>query len=178
MAIYQLGERSPTIQNPDTSWQAPTAIIIGDVILEGQTSIWFSAVLRGDNETIRICERSNVQESVVMHTDPGYPLVVEKGCTIGHQAMLHGCTIRENSLIGMGATILNGAVIGKNSLVGAHTLIPENKTYPDGSLILGTPGKVVRALSDEEVARQRVSAQRYIEKLNQYKSQFKQIGMG
>ncbi|GJM01724.1 MAG: gamma carbonic anhydrase family protein [Rhodomicrobium sp.] len=176
MAIYALGDKRPTINNPETCWQAPTAIIIGDVTLEQGSSVWFSAVLRGDNEPIMIGARSNVQEAVVMHTDPGYPLVLEEGCTIGHQAMLHGCTIRENSLIGMGATILNGAVIGRNSLVGAHTLIPENKVYPDGSLILGTPGRVARALTDQEIARLRVSAQRYVEKASQYKTDLEVIG--
>ncbi len=169
MPIYQLEGRAPRRLNPENSWVAPTAIVVGDVTLGEKTSIWFSAVLRGDNEPITIGDGTNVQESVVMHTDHGFPLHIEDRCTIGHQAMLHGCTIRQNSLVGMGATILNGAVIGRNSLVGAHTLIPENKSYPDGSLILGTPGRVVRQLDDQEIARLRVSAQTYIDKISRYR---------
>lgn len=175
MTLYSLGPKTPQLLSPEKSWVAPTAIIIGDVTLAENTSIWFGAVLRGDNEPIHIGPGSNVQENVVMHTDPGCPLTIEAGCTIGHKAMLHGCTIRENSLIGMGATVLNGAVIGRNCLVGAHTLVPENKSYPDGSLILGTPGKVARALTEEEIARLGRSAQTYMDKISLYKNHLEEI---
>ncbi len=170
MPLYKFEDKSPTLTDPEKSWIAPTATIIGDVCLEQETSIWFGAVLRGDNEPISINAGSNVQEGVVMHTDPGFPFLVEKGCTIGHQAMLHGCTIKENSLVGMGATILNGAVIGKNSLVGAHALVPENKTYPEGVLIIGTPAKVVRELTVEEIEGLRKSAKGYVSKISRYQS--------
>lgn len=175
MPLYKFEDKSPISTHPDVSWIAPTATIIGDVHLEKETSIWFGAVLRGDNEPITIKAGSNVQEGVVMHTDPGFPLIVEQNCTIGHQAMLHGCIIKENSLIGMGATILNGAKIGKNSLVGAHTLIPENKAFPDGVLIIGTPGKVVRELSNEEIEGLTKSARGYVSKISRYKSSLQEI---
>lgn len=170
MPIYKFEDKSPTLTDPEKSWIAPTATIIGDVRLEKETSIWFGAVLRGDNEPISIKTGSNVQEGVVMHTDPGFPLMVEEGCTIGHQAMLHGCTIEKNSLVGMGATILNGAVIGKNSLVGAHALVPENKTYPEGVLIIGTPAKVVRELTEAEIEGLKKSAAGYVSKISRYQT--------
>ncbi|MFW5881521.1 MAG: gamma carbonic anhydrase family protein, partial [Roseicyclus sp.] len=142
--IYALDGIAPEI-DVDT-WVAPDANLIGRVVLEAGASVWFCATLRGDNEEIRIGAGSNVQENCVMHTDMGYPLTVGANCTIGHKAMLHGCTIGEGSLVGMGATILNGARIGACCLIGAGALIPEGKEIPDGSLVLGMPGKVVRAL--------------------------------
>ena len=175
MPLYKFEEKSPNIPHPQESWVAPTATVIGDVRLEKETSIWFGASLRGDNEPITIKEGSNVQEGVVMHTDPGYPLTVEKNCTIGHQAMLHGCTIKENSLVGMGATILNGAVIGKNSLVGAHALVPEHKTFPEGVLIIGTPAKVARELTQEEIEGLTKSAKGYVNKLKRYQTGLQEI---
>ena len=175
MPLYKFEDKTPSQSHPDESWVAPTATVIGDVRLEKETSIWFGASLRGDNDPITIEEGSNVQEGVVMHTDPGFPLKVGKGCTIGHQAMLHGCTVEENSLVGMGATILNGAVIGKNSLVGAHALVPENKTFPDGVLIIGTPAKVARELTKEEIEGLTTSAQGYISKLKRYKIGLEEI---
>ncbi len=175
MPLYKFEDKSPTFTNKEESWVAPTATLIGDVRLERETSIWFGASLRGDNEPITIKAGSNVQEGVVMHTDPGFPLTIEQGCTIGHQAMLHGCTIQENSLVGMGATILNGAVIGKNSLVGAHALVPENKTYPEGVLIIGTPAKVVRELTDDEIEGLRKSAKGYIAKISRYQTGLEEI---
>jgi carbonic anhydrase/acetyltransferase-like protein (isoleucine patch superfamily) len=128
------------------AWVAPTAVLIGKVRLGDEASVWWGAVLRGDNELIDIGPGSNVQDGAVMHTDPGFPLVIGPGCTIGHRAILHGCTIGPNSLVGMGATVLNGARIGANSLVGAGALVTEGKTFPDNALIVGAPAKVVRTL--------------------------------
>jgi len=150
MTIYALGRRHPQIV--DTAWVAPDANIIGDIVILDLASVWFGATLRGDNETITVGQGSNVQENCVLHTDMGYPLVIGTNCTIGHMVTLHGCTIGDNSLIGMGATVLNGAKIGKNCLIGAGALITENKVIPDGSLVMGSPGKVVRPLDDAAIA--------------------------
>ena len=158
MTIYKLEDISPTLHQPSSNWIAPSAMLIGDVIIEPKVSIWFGAVLRGDNEPITIKENANIQENCVLHTDPSYPLTIGKGCTIGHQVILHGCEIGENTLIGMGATILNGAKIGANSIVGANSLVSENKSFPDGTLILGTPAKHVRDLSEEEISKNERSA--------------------
>ena len=146
MAIYALDGIAPELPEEGAYWIAASADVIGRVRLERNASIWFNAVLRGDNELILVGEGSNIQDGCVLHTDMGSPLTIGKNCTIGHQAMLHGCTIGENSLVGIGATILNNAVIGKNCLIGAHTLIPERKVIPDNSLVMGSPGKVVREL--------------------------------
>jgi len=132
------------------NWVAPNASIIGDVTLEKNTSIWFNVTLRGDIENIYVGEGSNIQDGSVLHTDPGYPLRIGKDVTIGHLVMLHGCTIKDNSLIGIGAVILNGAKIGKNCIIGANTLVTENKVIPDNSLVIGSPGKIVRLISNEE----------------------------
>ena len=156
------------LDQPETIWVAPTATLIADVKLGANTSIWFGAALRGDNEPIKIGAGSNIQENSVMHTDPGFPLIIGEGCTIGHKAMLHGCQIGPNSLIGMDSTILNGATIGANSLVGAHSLVPENKTFPEGVLILGTPAKVVRELSEREIKQIKQSALTYQSKIPIY----------
>ena len=142
---YRLAD-SQVDAHPD-SWIAPTAAVIGKVRLEAGASVWFSAVLRGDNELIHIGENSNVQDGTVMHTDMGWPLTLGKGVTVGHNAMLHGCTVGDHSLIGIGAVILNGAKIGKHCIIGANTLIAEGKEIPDGSLVVGSPGKVVRELT-------------------------------
>ncbi|QYK40132.1 MAG: gamma carbonic anhydrase family protein [Paracoccaceae bacterium] len=152
--IWSLDGLSPEI-HPD-AWIAPGAHVIGRVRLAASASVWFGAVLRGDNEWIEVGEGSNIQENSVLHTDIGYPLVIGSGCTIGHRAMLHGCTIGDRSLIGMGATILNGATIGSDCLIGACALITEGKQIPDGSLVMGSPGKVVRAL--DGAARERLVA--------------------
>ncbi|NJR14062.1 MAG: gamma carbonic anhydrase family protein [Phyllobacteriaceae bacterium] len=158
---YALDGREPQLDEPDSVWIAPGAAVIGNVRLGAGVGIWFGAVLRGDTEPITIGARSNIQEHAMVHTDPGYPATVGEGCTIGHRAILHGCTIGENSLIGMGATVLNGAVIGANCLVGAGALITERKQFPDGSLIVGAPAKVVRALTDAEIDNLRKSATHY-----------------
>lgn len=131
------------------AWIAPTAVVIGKVVLEDEASVWFGAVLRGDTEMIWVGQGSNIQENCVLHTDSGFPLLIGANCTIGHRAMLHGCSIGEGSLIGMGATVLNGAKIGKGCLIGACALITEGKEIPDGSLVMGSPGKVVRMLDAE-----------------------------
>ncbi|OYU37635.1 MAG: gamma carbonic anhydrase family protein [Pseudorhodobacter sp. PARRP1] len=157
--IYALDGKAPDI-GPD-AWVADTAVLIGKIVLEQAANIWFGAVLRGDNEEIRVGRGSNVQENAVLHTDMGYPLVIGADCTIGHKAMLHGCTIGDGSLIGMGATILNGAKIGKGCLIGAGALITEGKEIPDGSLVMGAPGKVVRQLDSDAQARLIKSAEGY-----------------
>lgn len=170
MTLYKFEQSQPKLADSNSSWLAPEAVIIGNVELAAKTSVWFGAVLRGDNEPIIIQQGTNIQENTVIHTDPNFPVIVEQGCTIGHQATLHGCTIRENSLIGMGAIILNGAEIGKNSIVAAHSLVSEGKSFPDGSLILGTPAKFIRHLNDTEIARNKRSAETYIQKISRYQN--------
>ncbi|WP_039019696.1 gamma carbonic anhydrase family protein [Halocynthiibacter namhaensis] len=149
MTIYALDEHSPEIASD--VFVAPDANVIGKIRLQAGSSVWFGSTLRGDNELIDLGAGSNIQENCVLHTDMGFPLVIGAGCTVGHKAMLHGCTIGDNSLIGMGATVLNGAKIGKNCLIGAGALITEGKVIPDGSLVMGVPGKVVRDLSDDAI---------------------------
>lgn len=144
--MYSLDGRVPQLPEEGRFWIAPDAAVIGDVVLEDEASVWFGAILRGDNETIRIGARSNVQDGCVCHTDMGFALTIGSDCTIGHKAILHGCTIKDRSLVGMGATILNGAVIGSNCIVGANALIPEGKVIPDNSLVVGVPGKIVKTL--------------------------------
>ena len=148
MTLYALDGIGPDLPENGDFWVAPSAQLIGKIRLKPGSSVWFGAVLRGDNEWIELGEGSNIQENSVLHTDLGYPLTIGRNCTIGHKAMLHGCTIGNNTLIGMGATVLNGAVIGDNCLIGAGALITERKSIPDGSLVMGTPGKVVRMLDD------------------------------
>ncbi|MDB0046831.1 gamma carbonic anhydrase family protein [Candidatus Pelagibacter sp.] len=142
--------KNKKVKNAGENWVATNASIIGDVTLEKNTSIWFNATLRGDVENIYVGEGSNIQDGSVLHTDPGFPLKVGRDVTIGHLVMLHGCTIEDNSLIGIGAVILNGAKIGKNCIIGANALVTENKVIPDNSLVVGSPGKIVRQVSDEE----------------------------
>jgi carbonic anhydrase/acetyltransferase-like protein (isoleucine patch superfamily) len=162
MPIYALDGIIPQFDDRASNWIAPDATLIGRVRLGRNAGIWFGVVIRGDNEEISIGNDSNVQEHTVMHADPGFPLVIGTGCTIGHKAMLHGCTIGDNSLIGMGAIVLNGAKIGKNSLVGAGALVTEGKEFPDGSLIVGSPAKAVRQLDDAAIASLRGSAAHYV----------------
>jgi carbonic anhydrase/acetyltransferase-like protein (isoleucine patch superfamily) len=174
MAIYQLGEQAPEIDA--SSFVADSATIIGKVTLEANASVWYGATLRGDNERITIGENSNVQEGTVMHTDMGFPLTLGKNVTVGHQAMLHGCTVGDGSLIGIQAVILNGARIGKGCLVGAGALVTEGKEFPDGSLILGSPAKVVRTLTEEDLLRLQASAASYVARGQLFKAQLKKIG--
>jgi carbonic anhydrase/acetyltransferase-like protein (isoleucine patch superfamily) len=159
MALFTLDGISPELHAQ--SWAAPSADLIGKVRLAKDASVWFGAILRGDNERISLGEGSNVQDGCVLHTDIGAPLNIGPNCTVGHKAILHGCIIGEQSLIGMGAVILNHAVIGSRCLIGAHALIPEGKVIPDGSLVIGAPGKVARVLSEDEQAGLLKSAQSY-----------------
>jgi carbonic anhydrase/acetyltransferase-like protein (isoleucine patch superfamily) len=152
----------------DEFWIAPSAAVIGKVRLERNASVWWGVVLRGDNELITVGEGSNVQDGCVLHTDPGFPLTIGANVTVGHLAMLHGCTIGDNSLIGIGAIVLNGAKVGKNCLIGAKALIPEGKEIPDNSLVMGMPGKVVREVSPDHVARIRESAEYYVQNWRRY----------
>jgi carbonic anhydrase/acetyltransferase-like protein (isoleucine patch superfamily) len=165
--IYDLEKNVPEI-NAD-SWVAPNAIIIGKVKLEKNSSIWFNAVLRGDIEEIVIGENSNIQDGSVLHTDPGCSLTVGKGVTVGHMVMLHGCEISDDTLIGIGSTILNKAKIGKNCIIGANTLITENKVIPDSSLVLGSPGKVIRKVTDDEIKVICENAKHYVKNSKRYK---------
>ncbi len=171
--IYALDGIAPKL-HPDT-WVAPDANLIGRIVLELGASVWFGATLRGDNEEIRVGENSNIQENSVLHTDMGYPLTIGANCTIGHKAMLHGCTIGEGSLIGMGATVLNGAKIGKGCLIGAGALITEGKEIPDGSLVMGAPGKVVRVLDAEAQAKLLKSAAGYRANMKRFRDGLRSV---
>lgn len=173
MGIYALDGATPELPSEGEYWVAPDAALIGKVILEPMASVWFGAVLRGDNEPIRIGARSNIQDGCVLHTDMGFPLTVGEECTVGHQAMLHGCTISDNCLIGIGSTILNGAHIGKNCIIGAHALIPEGKNIPDNSLVTGIPGRVVRQVSEEDAKEINSLYLHYTEKVERYSASFK-----
>ena len=173
MPIYSLGEKQP--QLGDDAWVAPNATVIGDVRLGANASIWWNATLRGDNDPIHIGDNTNIQDGSVLHTDEGIPMNIGANVTVGHLVMLHGCTVGDGSLIGIGSIVLNGAVIGKNSIVGANTLIPEGKTYPDRVLIVGSPGKVVRELSDEEVGRLSHAADHYVNNARRYRTTLKPV---
>lgn len=159
MTLYELGDTAPNVA--EDAWVAPDCNIIGNVALAAGSSVWFGSTLRGDNEQITIGTGSNVQENCVLHTDMGFPLIVGAGCTVGHKAMLHGCTVGDNCLIGMGATVLNGAQIGDNCLIGAGTLITEGKVIPAGSLVMGAPGRVVRELDSDAIKGLQASALNY-----------------
>ena len=167
--IYSLGDRAPVLEGAG-HFIADNATIIGSVRLRDQASVWFNCVLRGDNDWLTIGARSNIQDGSVLHTNEGIELVVGDGVTVGHKAMLHGCSIGDNSLIGIGSSVLNGAKIGRDCLVGAHALVTENKEFPDRSLILGSPARVVRELSDEEIAQIRWSADVYVRNASRFLS--------
>ena len=173
MPIYQLGDKHP--QLAASAWVADSAQVIGDVRLEADVSIWFNTVLRGDNDPITIGSGSNIQDGSVLHTDNGVPLTIGRHVTVGHQVMLHGCTIGDESLIGIGAVVLNGAVIGRHCLVGAGALVTEGKTFPDGSLIIGSPARVARQLTHEQIEALRRSAQHYIENARRYREQLARL---
>ncbi len=162
MSLYSLDGVAVETPSDGQFWVAPNAVVVGRVRLESEASVWFGAVLRGDNELITVGRRSNVQDGCVLHTDPGYPLTIGEDCTIGHMVMLHGCTIGARSLIGIGAIILNGAVIGNECVVGANTLIGEGKIIPPRSLVMGSPGKIVRQITDDELPRFTRGAGRYV----------------
>jgi len=175
VTLYALGGISPKL-HADGCWIAPDASVIGNVELKHNASVWFAAVLRGDNDPIVIGEGSNIQDGCVMHTDPGFPMLVGRDCTIGHQAILHGCIIGDNSLIGMGATVLTGARIGRNCLIGAKALVTEGKEIPDGAMVLGSPGKIVRQLTEDEIRRNTKSAAHYVANWQRFARELKRLG--
>ncbi len=173
--IYEIGAMRPTLPNNGDFWIAPNSFVIGNVIMKGATSVWFGTTIRGDNEIVTINDGTNIQENTILHTDLGFPIEIGKNCTIGHKAMLHGCVIEDNSLIGMGSTILNGARISKNCLVGACSLVTEGKTFPENSLIMGSPAKVVRQLTEREIEGITKSAFWYQENMRRFKSDMKVV---
>ena len=168
MPIYALGDLVPTLPESGRLWVAPDAHVIGRILLGEDVGVWFGAVLRADNEPMTVGARTNIQEGAMLHTDMGFPLVVGEGCTIGHRAILHGCIIGENSLIGMGATVLNGAKIGRNSLVGANALVTEGKEFPDSSLIVGSPARAIRTLDEAASAGIAATARGYVARWKQF----------
>lgn len=174
--LYRLGNRTPELHGQQ-HFIAPNASVIGSVILENNVSVWFNAVIRGDNEPIRIGANSNIQDGAVLHTDPGAPLTIGNNVTVGHLAMLHGCTIGDGSLIGINSVILNHAVIGRNCLIGANTLITEGKIIPDNSLVVGSPGKVLRTLDEEEISAMHRNAAHYVENLQRYLNTLKPFAL-
>ncbi len=173
MAIYALGGTRPVLPPEGEYWIAPNAQVMGNVKLERNASVWFNAVIRGDNELITIGENSNVQDGSVLHTDPGSALTIGANVTIGHMVMLHGCTIGDGSLVGIGSIVMNNTKIGKCCLIGANTLIPEGKDIPDYSMVLGAPGKVVRTLTEEQGAALRLSSDHYVENWKRYARELK-----
>ena len=175
MAIYEIDGTRPTLPDSGDYWVAENAQVMGNVILKENASVWYGAVLRGDNDPITIGENSNIQDGSVLHTDVGCPLTIGKDVTVGHMVMLHGCTIGDETLIGIGSTILNTATIGKNCIIGAHALIPEGKVIPDNSLVMGAPGKVVREISDHQVQVIRMSAVHYVENWKRHRAGLKRI---
>lgn len=174
MAIYELDGVAPRLA--DSAWIADSAQVMGDVVMAEDSSVWFGATLRGDTETITVGRGSNVQDGSVVHADIGYPVTLGESVTVGHMVMLHGCTIGDESLIGIGATVLNGATIGKNCLVGAGSLVTEGKSFPDGSMIMGTPARVVKSLTPEQIDGLRRSAQHYVENAQRYRAGLKKVG--
>jgi carbonic anhydrase/acetyltransferase-like protein (isoleucine patch superfamily) len=176
LAIYELDGIGPELPDEGEYWIAPNAVVIGRVRLLKGASVWFGAVIRGDNDWITLGENTNIQDNSVLHTDAGIPLTLGSNVTVGHSVTLHGCTIGDNSLIGIGSTVLNRAVIGQSSIVGAHALVPENKEFPEKSLLLGAPARVARTLSDEQAASLRLVAEHYVENMKRYRGGFKQIG--
>ena len=173
MALYQLDDLAPALA--DTAWVADSAQVIGNVTLAEGSSVWFGVVIRGDTEAISIGRASNIQDNSVLHADHGMPLVIGEHVTVGHQVMLHGCTVGDGSLIGIGAVVLNGAKIGKNCLVGAGALVTEGKEFPDGCMILGSPAKAVRQLSEGQIEALKLSAQHYMDNARRYKTGLNKI---
>jgi carbonic anhydrase/acetyltransferase-like protein (isoleucine patch superfamily) len=175
MPLYALGDDQPETPGEDEYWVAPDAHVIGKITLGADVGIWFGSVLRGDNERITIGARTNIQEGTMVHTDMGYPATIGEDCTIGHHAIIHGCTIGNNSLVGMGATILNGAKIGNNCLVGANALVTEGKEYPDNSLIVGAPAKLIRTLDEKAIEGLKRSAEGYVRNWRRFKRDMRPI---
>ena len=172
MALYTLDGVQVELPGKGEYWVAPNAVLIGQVKLGSLASVWFGAVVRGDNDLIHIGARTNIQDGCVLHTDAGFPLEIGEGCTVGHMAMLHGCTIASNTLIGIGATVLNGVRIGANCIIGAHSLIPEGKEIPDNSLVMGTPGRILRGVSAEDAGHLKELAQHYVDNLKRFNAGF------
>ena len=175
--VFELEGIRPTLPESGDFWIAPGTYVIGNVVLAEGASVWFGTTIRGDNEIVNIGTSSNIQENSVLHTDLGFPIKIGKNCTIGHKAMLHGCIVDDNSLIGMGATVLNGAHIKKNCLVGANSLVTEGKTFPENSLIMGAPAKVVRELTQNEIYGITRSSLWYRENMNRFKKSLKSISV-
>lgn len=173
MPLYKLGDHAVTVPASGQYWVAPTAVVIGQVSIEEDVGIWFGAVIRGDNEPIRIGARTNIQENCVLHVDPGFPMVIEEDCTIGHTAMLHGCHIGRGALIGIGAIVLNGARIGEGAMIGAGALIPEGKVIPPNSVVFGTPGKVAREVGEADRKRVDAGVRDYMARWKRYAADFK-----
>ncbi len=173
MTVYRLGKIEP--ERAPTAWVAPTATVLGNVALADHVGIWFGAVLRGDNELLSVGARSNIQDLCMLHSDIGFPLTVGEDCTIGHGAILHGCTIGDGSLVGMGATVLNGAVVGRNCIIGANALVPEGKVIADNSLVVGAPGKVVRELDEKTAQFLKASAAHYVENAKRFASELVEV---
>lgn len=176
MPIYALDQYRPELPAQGRCWIAPDAVLVGKVKVEEEASIWFNSVLRGDNELITVGARTNIQDGCVLHTDPGFPLVIGAGCTIGHGAILHGCVIGENCLVGMGATLLNGVKLGAYCFVGANALLTEGKEFPDHSLIVGAPAKAIRKVDERALKVIELSADIYNKRWQRYSREFKQIG--
>src|SRR5512147_750545 len=176
MAIFELDGVAPDLPADGRYWIAENAVVIGRVRLKSDASVWFGAVLRGDNEWIELGERSQIQDNATLHTDMGFPMVIGANCVIGHKVMLHGCTIGDNSLIGMGAIVLNGARIGKNSLVGAGSVVTEGKSFPDNSLIVGAPARAIRTLDEKAIAMIRAGADIYVQRSKRYAKGLKRVG--
>lgn len=173
MAVFALDSREPVLGQG--SWVADNATVIGNVVLGKQVSIWYGAVLRGDNDPITIGDNSNVQDGSVLHTDDGVPLTLGANVTVGHMAMLHGCEVGDGSLIGINAIVLNGAKIGRNCLIGANALIPEGREIPDGSLVVGSPGRIIRQLTEEEIEAQKDSAANYVRHLEEHRAGLRRV---
>ena len=175
MAIYKLGDLAPTLPEKGAYWVAENAAVMGNVILKENASVWYGCTVRGDNDPITIGENTNIQDGSVLHTDVGMPLTIGRDVTVGHMVMLHGCTIADETLIGIGSTILNGATIGRNCIIGAHALIPEGKVIPDNSLVMGAPGKVVKELNEHQAAVLKMSAVHYVENWKRHASQIVRV---
>jgi carbonic anhydrase/acetyltransferase-like protein (isoleucine patch superfamily) len=168
MAVYKLEEHAPELPEPGSFWIAPSASVAGRVRIGRDVGIWFGAALRGDEESLEIGERTNIQDNAVLHADPGFPLVIGRGCTVGHGAIVHGCTIGDNTLVGMGATVMNGAQIGANCIIGANALVTEGKAFPDNSLIMGAPAKAVREIDADALQQLKHGAEVYVQKWRRY----------
>jgi len=173
MTLYKLGDEEPQVDKD--AWVAPSACVMGKVKLEKGSSVWFNTTIRGDNELITVGENSNIQDGCVLHSDAGVPLTVGKNCTVGHMVMLHGCDIGDNTLVGIGSIILNNTTIGRNCLIGANTLIPENKTIPDNSMVMGSPGKVVKTLEEGQIEALGVAAQGYVNNSKRFRNDLRPI---